>query len=119
MRTRAGQLMTSEPYRAYFSNWAKARGSSPHPNWPQQRLTDAGFVDVEASMFEAPVQLESRQATYDYFEKVIFGTHLEHVPEPALRVHFLEAMTEQSAADDPPFRQDYWRLNLRARRPES
>ena len=57
------------------------------------------------------MQLESRQATYDYFEKVILGTHLERIPDPALRVSFLESMTEQSAADDPPFRQDYWRLD--------
>jgi hypothetical protein len=28
-------------------------------------------------------------------------------------------MVEQSARDDPPFQQDYWRLNLRARRPAS
>ena len=34
-----------------------------------------------------------------------------------LRTHFAESMTEQSAADDPPFRQDYWRLNIAARRP--
>ena len=27
--------------------------------------------------------------------------------------------TDQSAADEPAFCQDYWRLNLRARRPES
>jgi hypothetical protein len=28
-------------------------------------------------------------------------------------------MTEHSGGDDPPWRQDYWRLNLRARRPAS
>ena len=75
VRTQAGQLMTSEPYRAYFGDWT-GPWEFASAELTAQRLTDAGFVDVEASMFEAPVQLESRQATYDYFEKVIFGTHL-------------------------------------------
>ena len=52
-------------------------------------------------------------------ENVILGTHLARITDADLRSAFLERMTEQSAADDPAFRQDYWRLNLRARRPES
>ncbi|HEY1293521.1 MAG TPA: methyltransferase domain-containing protein [Chloroflexota bacterium] len=118
LRARAGRLMTSEPYQAYFGNWT-GPWEFASPEVTAQRLGDAGFIDVETSMFEAPVQLASRQATYDYFENVIFGSHLERIPDATLRVHFLEALTEQSAADDPPFRQDYWRVNLRARRPAS
>ncbi|MBV9578727.1 MAG: methyltransferase domain-containing protein [Chloroflexi bacterium] len=118
VRVRAGVLMTSEPYRAYFGDWT-GPWEFASPELAAQRLTDVGFVDVETSMFEAPVQLTSRQATYDYFENVILGTHLARIPDAALRANFLERMTEQSAADDPPFRQDYWRLNLRARRPAS
>jgi len=118
VRARAGELMTSEAYRPFFGDWT-GPWEFASPEVAAQRLTDAGFVDVETSMFEAPVQLTSRQATYDYFENVIFGTHLERIPDAALRANFLEAMTEQSAGDDPPFRQDYWRLNLRARRPAS
>ena len=114
---RAGRLM--RPNRTVATSaTGPVRGSSLHPNWPPA-LDEAGFVDVETSMFEAPVQLESRQETYDYFENVILGTHLERIPGPDLRERFLESMTEQSAADDPPFRQDYWRLNLRARSPAS
>ena len=118
VRARAGELMTSEAYRPFFGDWT-GPWEFASPEVAAQRLTDAGFVDVETSMFEAPVQLTSRQATYDYFENVIFGTHLERISDAALRANFLEAMTEQSAGDDPPFRQDYWRLNLRARRPAS
>jgi trans-aconitate 2-methyltransferase len=118
VRARAAELMASEPYRAFFGEWT-GPWEFASPEVAAQRLRDAGFVDVETSMFEAPVQLASRQETYDYFQNVILGTHLERIPDAALRHNFLEAMTEQSAGDDPPFRQDYWRLNLRARRPAS
>jgi hypothetical protein len=82
-----------------------------------ERLLAAGYRDVETSMFEAPVQLSSAAQTRDYFENVILGTHLARIPEGELRTAFLDKMTDQSATDEPPFRQDYWRLNLRARRP--
>ena len=117
IRERAGRLMTSDPYKPYFGDW-QGPWEFATPALAAERLSRAGFTDVETSMFEAPVHLGSREATYDFFEHVILGTHLERISDPELRHRFLESMTEQSAADDPPFVQDYWRLNLRARRPD-
>jgi trans-aconitate 2-methyltransferase len=118
VRGRLARLMTSDPFRQFFGDWT-GPWEFVSPELTAERLKQAGFVDVETSTFEAPVQLGSRQETYDYFENVILGSHLERIPDRQLRQHFIEAMTEQSAADDPPFCQDYWRLNLRARRPAS
>ena len=70
-------------------------------------------------MFEAPVQLASLGETRDFFEHVILGSHLERIPDTKLRHRFVDSLTEQSARDDPPYCQDYWRLNLRARRAPS
>jgi trans-aconitate 2-methyltransferase len=116
IRERAARIMESEPYRAYFAGWT-GPWEFAFPDVTRDRLLAAGFVDVETSMFEAPVQLSSVAETRDYFENVILGTHLARIADDDLRTRFLDRMTEQSAADDPPFRQDYWRLNLRARRP--
>jgi trans-aconitate 2-methyltransferase len=116
VRERAGRIMASEPYRAYFDGWP-GPWEFAYPDVMHERLLAAGFTDVETSMFEAPVQLSSVAETRDYFENVILGTHLARIPEGDLRTAFLDNMTTQSAADEPPFRQDYWRLNLRARRP--
>jgi trans-aconitate 2-methyltransferase len=116
VRERAGRIMASEPYRAYFGDWT-GPWEFAYPDVMRERLLAAGFVDVETSMFEAPVQLSSVEETRDYFENVILGTHLARIADADLRRAFLESMTAQSAADDPAFRQDYWRLNLRARRP--
>jgi len=118
VRQRARVLMTSEPFRPFFGDWS-GPWEFASPELTTERLSAAGFVDVETSQFEAPVQLGSREETFDFFEHVILGSHLERIPDPLLRKQFVESMTEQSAADDPPFRQDYWRVNLRARRPDA
>ena len=116
VRERAGRLMASEPYAAYFDGWP-GPWEFAYPDVAAERLRAAGFEDVETSMFEAPVQLSSFEQTRDYMENVILGSHLERIADPDLRGRFVDSLTEQSAADDPPFRQDYWRLTLRARRP--
>jgi trans-aconitate 2-methyltransferase len=117
VRERAARIMVSEPYRAYFEGWT-GPWEFAYPDVMRDRLLGAGFVDVETSMFEAPVQLSSVEETRDYFENVILGSHLARIADDNLRVAFLESMTAQSAADNPAFCQDYWRLNLRARRTE-
>jgi SAM-dependent methyltransferase len=120
VRQRAGQLMASRELAPYFGDWP-GPWEFALPEVAAQRLRTAGFVDVATDMFEAPVQLSSRQETRDFFEKVILGTHLARIPDDRgdLREVFLDRMTALSAEDDPPWRQDYWRLNLRARRPLS
>jgi trans-aconitate methyltransferase len=116
VRERVGRLMASERFRPYFEGW-DGPWEFASPEVTAERLRAAGFVNVETSMFEAPVQLRSREETYDFFENVILGSHLERLPSLELRRELLESMTAQSAADTPPFQQDYWRLNLRAQKP--
>ncbi len=73
IRERAGVLMASAPFRAYFDDWS-GPWEFASPEVTAERLRSAGFEDVETSMFEAPVQLSSRQETHDFFENVILGT---------------------------------------------
>jgi hypothetical protein len=117
IRERTAPLMASEPYQRYFEGWP-GPWEFAYPDVTAERLRFAGFVDVETDMFEAPFQLSSLEETRDFFENVILGTHLARIEDPALRASFLEQLVLRSAADDPPYRQDYWRLNLRARRPD-
>jgi hypothetical protein len=42
---------------------------------------------------------------------------LERIPDVAARARVLDRLVELAAQDDPPFRLDYWRLNMRATRP--
>src|SRR5579859_7890256 len=110
LRERAARLMSSPEFSPYFEGWS-GPWEFATPETTATRLRAAGFVDVETSMFAAPVHLESWQATHDFFEDVIFGSHLARLPSPELRERFVAALTEQSAGDDPAFVQDYLRLN--------
>ena len=116
IRERAAVLMSSPGYAAYFNGW-DGPWEFAYPEVAAERLRAAGFEGVETSMFEAPVQLGTAEATRDFFEHVILGSHLDRLPDPELRRAFVDALVEQSARDNPPYCQDYWRLNLRGRRP--
>lgn len=116
IRERAARLMASSAYAAYFDGW-DGPWEFAYPEVAAERLRAAGFEDIETSMFEAPVQLGSRGETRDFFEHVILGSHLERIPDRGLRRAFVDALVQQSARDDPPYCQDYWRLNMRARKP--
>ena len=79
------------------------------------RMLRAGFVEVETSLEEAPLQLDDASHFRDFVSSVILHRHLERLPDAAIRERFLKTLTEMAADDDPPFVLDYWRLNLRGR----
>ncbi|GAC1312936.1 MAG: class I SAM-dependent methyltransferase [Chloroflexota bacterium] len=118
VRARVRDIVSDLRYGSYFAGW-DGPWEFASPERMTDRLRAAGFEDIFTEMFEAPVQLGSAAETRDYFENVILGTHLARIPDSQfdLRLELLDRMTAASAADDPPFRQDYWRLNVRARRP--
>jgi trans-aconitate 2-methyltransferase len=113
---RAMTILRSEPFAAHIGDWPGpwhfADGSTT-----AARLTDAGFVHVSAETFAAPVVMKDAASYREFLATVIFGTHLNRLPEEALRARFLDAMVEAGATDEPPFLLDYWRLNLVGQRP--
>jgi trans-aconitate 2-methyltransferase len=116
VRQRAQKLMDAEPYRLYFEGWPGPWVFAT-PDEARERMRSAGFVDVSADTFPVPVAQTTYQRCRDYLENVILGTHLERIPDVALRARFLDSLAEQFTADDPPCVFDYWRLNLRGRKP--
>jgi trans-aconitate 2-methyltransferase len=80
-------------------------------------LQRAGFVDVETSIEAAPTALASAAEYKEFIRDIIFRRHLENIPHDADRTQFVNMLTDQAVADDPPFLLDYWRLNLRGKVP--
>lgn len=116
VRQRAQKLMDAEPFRPYFAGW-HGPWEFASPETTRDRLTAAGFTEVATSSFPVPVVQTTYDRCRDYLENVILGTHLERIPLPHLRATFLDALAEQFTADDPPCVFDYWRVNLRGKRP--
>lgn len=117
LHERAIALARTDPFAPYFVSWR----SPWHYATAQEtaaRLAHAGFVDVETDLEEAPTDLPDAPTYAAFLTTVILRTHLAYLPDETLRQAFIARMTEASAADERRFFIDYWRLNLRARRPE-
>jgi trans-aconitate 2-methyltransferase len=112
----AERVMQAPPFRPYFADWpgpwefADARTTA-------DRLRTAGFVDIDASLEEAPTTLASEADYREFVTTVIYHPHLERLPSVDLKRGFLDRVTALAAKDDPPFTLDYWRLNMQARKP--
>jgi trans-aconitate 2-methyltransferase len=115
LRARADALAATPKFAAYFAGFrepwlfqdAEAAAST---------LERAGFVEVQTSLESAPTLLEDANQYGEFVRNIIFRRHLDNLPVEELRAEFMEKLTQQAAADDPPFSLDYWRLNLRGRR---
>ena len=83
-----------------------------------ERLRRAGFADVSVTLQEAPVLHPTAERIRDHFRVITLHRHVACLPTPELQERYLDAIVALSAKDDPPYRMDYWRLNIRAIRPE-
>lgn len=81
------------------------------------RLRNAGFVDVETSLEEAPVHASGADEFQDYLRTFILHQHLELLPNLTARTKFVDHLAAMHANDDPRWTLDYWRLNLLGRKP--
>ena len=113
---RAMALLGTAPFTEHIGEW-------PGP-WhfadaatTEDRLRTAGFANVSAETFSAPVTMDDANAYREFLTTVVFGTHLNRLPDEGLRRRFIELLVEAGASDDPPFGLDYWRLNLQGQRP--
>ena len=107
---------------AEFSNWL---GKFPEP-WffsdaegAASRLRAARFERVETNTEEASFNVASHQEFQQYLRTFVLHRHLELLPTDTLRSAFVEKLADASAHDNPSWTLDYWRLNLRAHKPES
>lgn len=115
---RASVLMATEPYVQYFSGWKDPREFAGDVT-TSERLRAAGFVDVVTSLEPAPTVLGGAEEFHEFLTTVNMHRHLARLPAGALRRQFIDELTEQAGADDPPYLLDYCRLNIRALRPEA
>lgn len=103
-----------------FSRWL---GQFPEP-WfysdaegARSLLHSAGFGEIETDLEPAAFAVASAEEFQDYLRTFVLHRHLELLPDDELREKFVQELVVVSSHDDPPWTLDYWRLNLRARKP--
>lgn len=113
LRQRVAELAQTSRYAPYLARFAEPWFYA-NADQAAEVLRRAGFVNVETSVEPAPTILDSAQQYEEFVSNIVLHTHLRQIPSEDLRSKFVAELTEQAAADVPPYSLDYWRLNLSA-----
>ena len=112
----AEQVMHADLFARYFSEWP-GPWEFASADITADRLTAAGFADVETNLEAAPTTLASEADYREFVATVIYHPHLDRLPDAQRKQAFIDRVTELSAKEPVPFTLDYWRLNMQARKP--
>ena len=115
LRERTDRVRARAEFAPFFDNWERV-WEYPAPELESKRLQRAGFTEVYTALEEAPATLADGPTFRAFCATVILGPHLERLPEE-FQDRFLDPLVAEAARDNPPFTLDYWRLNIRARKP--
>jgi trans-aconitate 2-methyltransferase len=116
LRKRIAALSAAPPFSAYLSGFDEHWIYSD-PETTAARLDRAGFQDINTWGEPAPTGFENERQYREFLATAVLHRRLERLPTAQLRDLFLNKLSEQAAADNPPFELDYWRLNLSAKKP--
>ena len=108
--------MTKPNFAPYFANWP-GPWEYAYPDVTADRLQQAGFVDIDTNLEETPTTLASEDDYREFVTTVIYHPHLALLPDESLRHAFIDHVTALASQESTPFTLDYWRLNIRARKP--
>lgn len=111
---RARALMGGPSYRRFYDGWTdpwRFEGVAD----TESRLARAGFTDIDVALVPSPTPFDEPATFAEFIACVCLRLQLDRLPV-ADRDRFVGKLTEQAAADAPPFTLDYWRLNIRARK---
>lgn len=116
LRDRAAAIVSRPEYQPFFRDWTGI-WEYVDDKVAAQRLRDAGFVEVETWLEHTPAPLGDAATYKEYLQTVTCHRHGERIADDALRERFFDELLQRGAEEDPPFVMDYWRLNLRGRKP--
>jgi trans-aconitate 2-methyltransferase len=113
---RVSRLSATPPYAASFAGY-ESPWEFADAETSARRLQRAGFVEIAADIEEAPVFFSNLPEYREFLRAVILRDHIERIADPQLQKTFLDELARAAEKDRPMFALDYWRLNLRARKP--
>jgi trans-aconitate methyltransferase len=112
----AQQVMEGPAFAPAFAGW-EGPWEFASAETTSERLSAAGFTEIETSLEAAPTTLATDADYREFVSTVIYHAHLARLPDTAGQQAFIDEVTALSARENPPFTLDYWRLNIKARRP--
>jgi trans-aconitate 2-methyltransferase len=116
LRRRVRELSQKDEFSKWLGNFQEPWFFSDAES-AASRLHAAGFENVETGLEQADFNASNADKFQQYLRTFVLHRHLAVIPTEELRCSFLQQLTEASARDNPPWRLDYWRLNLHALKP--
>jgi trans-aconitate 2-methyltransferase len=116
VRGKLDRVAGTAPFVSFFAGWKDHRYYAGAKE-TAERLRAAGFIEVETGLREARVEMKEAAAFRAFVATVTGHPYVARIPNEKLRERFLDEVTESAAKENPPFVLDYWRLNMRARKP--
>lgn len=113
----AERIQEQADFARYFHGWPGV-WEFASPEVTAERLRAAGFTAIDAGLEEAPTPFESEEIFAGFLRAVVLRPHLGRLPDDELRARFLAEVVATAGRADPPYTLDYWRLNMKARRPQ-
>lgn len=110
----ANEVMEQERFRPYFDGWRDHKYYAD-PSSTRERLEAAGFDEVETWLHDEVAAFDSVEELARYLGVIVFGGHLDRLPEELKGPFTAEVAGKISAAGGAPAL-DYVRLNIVARR---
>ena len=111
---RARRLMGSPEYARFYEAWSQPNHFE-NVRDTTARLERAGFRDIDVTLVPAPVRFDRSEAYSEFVAAVCLRHQLDRLPFED-RTPFMNRVTDEAEADDPPLTLDYWRLNITARK---
>jgi SAM-dependent methyltransferase len=111
---RAGRLMDSPTYARCYESWSPPNHFESVAD-TEARLARAGFADIDVTLVPAPVPFDRPEAYAEFVAAVCLRHQLDRLPFQD-RTPFMDRITSDAMADNPPLTLDYWRLNITARK---
>jgi trans-aconitate 2-methyltransferase len=116
VQSRAYALSQTPEFAPMFVGWQWATYYADIES-TTRRLHAAGFVDIDVGLEAAPFVFPNADAYATFVSTVVLRTFLSRIADADLRRKFVDQITELAGTDTPRLELDYWRLNIRARRP--
>jgi trans-aconitate 2-methyltransferase len=105
--------------RRYDEHLGDFRDSKKYrtPDEAKASLERAGWRDVKASLFQAPIPFEDRDAAALYIKTILLRDHVARLPQDLQDPYCRAVVDETIARHGAPYVADYVRLDLWASRP--
>lgn len=110
-------VQDKEPFAQYIRD-VRESTTFRTPERTEEAMRRAGWQEIRASLFDAPVEFDSHEEAALYLRTIILREYVSKLPDEMAEPFLLDVIAECERQTAQPFSVGYVRLNIWATRPE-